>query len=230
MRDPTVADRTVFDAVEPDRAWHVTSRLRRRGRGLVAGRPFAMAERQPVEVNVRDVPLVRGVAPEDQQSRQDGRDDVCSPDRFALSRQVIEPALWPVEVPLARLVQRLEDVLDVIRGAALREVVRQAHARLALELGDPLDRVDRLEPQPTLDPVMERDELDVLRVPPQPEVTFLEAKAVLALEQVRHRLVLHVEQLFDLEESLLRKPRALRAPAVDPKLGEVPLAARDLGD
>ena len=111
--DLAALDRAVPRAVGHDGRRHLDGRLR----AAVALRrqlPVGVVEGQAAERDVLDELALVGVAGEAHQLGQRGRDDLGFAQLLAGHRPVAQHAGLAVQIPLARLVEQFEGVLDVV--------------------------------------------------------------------------------------------------------------------
>ena len=181
-----------------------------------------MPERQVAEVQVLDEPARRRVAGElDHAGLHHRGDDLRGRQVLAGHRVIIEHTGVPVQVPLARLVERLEDIAQVIAEIALPEIHRAGVA--AEEADDALLRVDLFDPVDRRRPRAQQHHVDVRRVGP---------RRIDVTREIAQRLPRIAARLAPLRAQLLRAVVRIACPhprlAVDVKRIEYPLAVARL--
>ena len=101
----------------------------------VAGRKFEVSvrEREVFKGKVLDKLPGCGITLEPEQRRGNGGDDLDGRQVLAGSRIVVDFAGGSIQVPFARRIQALEDVLDNVAGTVFAKVVGEDFTRLVLE-------------------------------------------------------------------------------------------------
>ena len=228
--DAAAGDGASFGVVKQQCAGHLDSGLQRRG---IVGRrlPFRMRKGETLKTKVVD----RGaLAPNHPHHlRQPRGDDLSRRHLLSRSRQIVQHSAGTIQIPLARSVQGLEDVLHpvdrghggAVAGGGGRDEGKQARA---IERDCPGCAVNALNRQPVVQPSRDPHDFHVLQIAPGRHDVARGVDEL--LRRTPEKVARIARQRFDAVFPLLRQPCPRPAFAIDEELPKTPRPRLHLRD